>query len=298
MRGIWAPLFIAALAIVACAKSGNRPNSEAMSHLEAAESQLAAGQLDAAIQSYDKIIAADPGFESAYFVRGQLWRAKGDLDRAIADFTQAIAGGMAQSALPYTTRGEALAASGRYPEAIADYDLALERRPGFAAALAGRGATRVAMAQDEAALPDLDRALVSPPGMVKETISVTSTTVASRIGPPGRSTETITLNYSTRFLVALGHAARGEIRVRRGHYDDALADLDAAIEMEGNLDTAYVYRALANLGLGLCTEGRTALRLATARVGVAAMEPHRPFIKQSRCPNVALCEPGAPGCSW
>ena len=49
------------------------------------------GDLDQAIADYTQAIALDPKYAVAYNNRGIAYCDKGDLDQAIADYTQAIA---------------------------------------------------------------------------------------------------------------------------------------------------------------------------------------------------------------
>ena len=46
----------------------------------------AKGDIDRAIEDYDKAISLDSKFAPAYAGRGDAYQAKGDLDRAIADY--------------------------------------------------------------------------------------------------------------------------------------------------------------------------------------------------------------------
>ena len=50
----------------------------------------AKGDFDRAIADFDQAIELDPKYCSAYFNRGIAWASKGDFDRAIADYDQAI----------------------------------------------------------------------------------------------------------------------------------------------------------------------------------------------------------------
>ena len=50
----------------------------------------AKGEIERAIADYSKAIEIDPQHSNAYFGRGSAFEAKGDYDRAIADFTKAI----------------------------------------------------------------------------------------------------------------------------------------------------------------------------------------------------------------
>jgi tetratricopeptide (TPR) repeat protein len=48
------------------------------------------GALDRAIADYDAAIRLNPTFASAFHARGVAYRMKGDRDRAVADFREAI----------------------------------------------------------------------------------------------------------------------------------------------------------------------------------------------------------------
>jgi tetratricopeptide (TPR) repeat protein len=46
--------------------------------------------IDRAIGDYDAVLRLDPGLPDIFNARGELWRSKGDLPRALADFAAAI----------------------------------------------------------------------------------------------------------------------------------------------------------------------------------------------------------------
>jgi tetratricopeptide (TPR) repeat protein len=71
----------------------------------------AKGDLDRAIEDYGQAIGLAPKHASAYAGRAVAWRRKGDLDRAIADDDQAI-GLEPTNAYAYFNRGMAWAAKG------------------------------------------------------------------------------------------------------------------------------------------------------------------------------------------
>jgi tetratricopeptide (TPR) repeat protein len=77
----------------------------------------------------------------AYTSRGVEWRAKGQLDRAIADHTQAIKRDPNLSEAFYN-RGNAYGDKGENDRAIADYDQAIRLNPKFAGAFNNRGLAR------------------------------------------------------------------------------------------------------------------------------------------------------------
>ena len=78
----------------------------------------------------------------AFNNRGVGYRLKGDYDRAIADYNQAIKLN-AKSASAYNNRGVAYDKNGEYDRAILDYDQAIKLDPKLAFALYGRGLARL-----------------------------------------------------------------------------------------------------------------------------------------------------------
>jgi tetratricopeptide (TPR) repeat protein len=62
----------------------------AIEHYNRGIAWKAKGDLDRAIADYDQAIRLDPKHEHAYVNRGIAWKAKGDLERAIANYDQAI----------------------------------------------------------------------------------------------------------------------------------------------------------------------------------------------------------------
>jgi tetratricopeptide (TPR) repeat protein len=77
----------------------------------------------------------------AYTSRGVEWRAKRQLDRAIADHTQAIKLDPSLSEAFYN-RGNAYGDKGENDRAITDYDQAIRLNPKFAGAFNNRGLAR------------------------------------------------------------------------------------------------------------------------------------------------------------
>jgi tetratricopeptide (TPR) repeat protein len=85
---------------------------------------------DSAIADFDQAIL-DPDrnrAECAYSDRGKVWQAKGDFERALADFHRGRELGIKGAAGLYRERGRAAQARGDYGPAIADFDQALQMR--------------------------------------------------------------------------------------------------------------------------------------------------------------------------
>ena len=96
------------------------------------------GDTDRAIADYTEAIRLDPKFAIAYNNRGLAYRDKGDTDRAIADFTEAIRLDP-KFANAYASRGVAYRDKGDMDRAIADYTEAIRLDPKLAIAYVNRG---------------------------------------------------------------------------------------------------------------------------------------------------------------
>jgi tetratricopeptide (TPR) repeat protein len=86
---------------------------------------FAKGDNDRAIADYNRAIELKPDHASAYNNRGRTYYAKGDNDRAIADYNRAIEL-KPDAAEAYYNRGIAYFAKGDKDQAIADYNRAIE----------------------------------------------------------------------------------------------------------------------------------------------------------------------------
>ena len=96
------------------------------------------GQHDRAIQDYDQAIKLNPNYAKAFSNRGNAYDDKKQYDRAIQDFDQAIK--LEPSAIRFYNRGVAYHNKGQYDRAIQDYDQGIKLNPNLAAAIKNRAA--------------------------------------------------------------------------------------------------------------------------------------------------------------
>ena len=99
----------------------------------------------------------------AFYNRGYAYHLKGNYDRAIEDYDQAIRLNPG-FAVAFYAQGVAHYGKGDYDRAIQDYDQAIRLNPGFPFAFAGRGYAHFYLGQFAAAQPDFAKALELSPG--------------------------------------------------------------------------------------------------------------------------------------
>jgi len=117
----------------------------------------AKGDLDRAIADYNEAIGLDGKYEPAYYSRGEAYRAKGDIDRAIFDYTEAIRLD-ANDADPLIARGIAYRVKGDSERAIADLNEAIRLNPKIDSAYFNRGMAHLYSGSLSQALADVTRA--------------------------------------------------------------------------------------------------------------------------------------------
>ncbi len=122
----------------------------------------AKGDSDRAIADYDATIRLSPRFSDAYYNRGSAWGNKGDSDSAIADYDAAIKLNAKDSA-SHSGRAFEWVAKGDYARAIADYDTALRLNPKFSGVYLARGRARLYSGDYPRAIADLEQAFKLEP---------------------------------------------------------------------------------------------------------------------------------------
>jgi len=118
-------------------------------------------KFDQAIAELDKAIAANPNEAVAYVGRGFIFtrEKKKDPARAIEDFSRAIALGGPWTAMAHMNRGSVLLDTKKYAEAAADFSRVIELTPRNAKAYLGRGVCQAFQGQYGKALEDLNRSI-------------------------------------------------------------------------------------------------------------------------------------------
>jgi tetratricopeptide (TPR) repeat protein len=116
------------------------------------------GEYDRAIADYEQALRLEPGRADIYHDRGLAYHKKGEYDPAITNYGQAILlkPDLAQA---YYLRGNAYKAKGEYDRAIADLGQAIRLKPDYVVAYNDRGAAYAEKGQYDQAIADYDQAL-------------------------------------------------------------------------------------------------------------------------------------------
>jgi tetratricopeptide (TPR) repeat protein len=199
--------------------------SRAAAHFNRGHEWRSKGDLDRAIADFSEAIVLDPRYSSAYHRRAMAFRAKGDLDRALADHTTAIR--IEPTPAAFTSRGDTWREKGDIDRAIIDYSEAIRLDATSVAAFHRRG---LAWREKD----DLDRAL-------------SDHTAAIRLDPKH----------------AEAYKYRGVANFQKGEFLNAASDLLHAVEIA---DDAYMmlWRYLARGRIR--QDGATELSVGAARL--------------------------------
>lgn len=116
------------------------------------------GDLDRAIQDFDRVIGLRPETSKAFYNRGIAYLNKGEFDRAIQDFDRVVQ--LTPDYAPgFRNRGNAYRGALAFDRAIQDYDEAIRLSPNYAAAFSNRGVAYLNKGTYDRAIQDFDQAI-------------------------------------------------------------------------------------------------------------------------------------------
>src|ERR1700687_2511168 len=181
---------------------------------------LAKGDFDRAVADYEQAIRLDPNYTIAFNGRGTAYQAKGEFDHAIADYTEAIRLDPTYI-LAFNNRGLAYSNQDDYDHAIADFDQVTQLDPNNTIAFNKRGNAYLAKG-------DLDHALADYTEVIRQD-----------------SKDAIAFNN------------RGNAYLAKGDIDRAIADYNEAIRLDPDECGTHLNRGTANFYSGSLSKAQT-----------------------------------------
>jgi lipoprotein NlpI len=228
--------------IAACTRivddRGENPRNRLVAYFNRGRAWRDKGELDRAIADFTAAITLDPKLAQLYNSRGVTWGTKGNLDRAIADFTEAIKLD-SQYAEGYFNRAAAADRKREFDRAIADYTEAARLDPNSSyAAICGRGLARIGKGEFDRAIADFNEAVRLD---ARSSIAYFGRGRALRAaGDADRAIADFStaIGLSSQFAAAI-HLDRGLVHLYGNALAKAMDDVNQAKELEpGNAITA------------------------------------------------------------
>jgi tetratricopeptide (TPR) repeat protein len=244
------------------------PSDQAISLNNRGNAYAAKGDLDRAIADYNQAISLDPKYPKAYHGRAILYKNRGDLDRAVADYSQAIALDPKYS-IAYNNRGVAYEGRGDLDRAIADYSQAISLDRKYVGAYSNRGNIYKARGDFDRAIADYNQAISLDPKF-----AVAYNNRGAAYAAKGDLDRAIAdygqaIGLDPKYVFAYGN--RGNMFRDKGEFDRAIADYDQAISLDPKNIKSYFNRGVANLYAGSLPKALADLNQ------YSASDPHDPY---------------------
>lgn len=219
------------------------------------------GELEKAVADYGKAISLNAKGAEQFYGLGLTYQLQGKVELALENYGKAIEADSKHS-LSYITRGGLLQKRQQHDLALVDFSRALEADPNSAEAYNARGFSYSAKGELQKALDDLDKALELKPGFANA--------LSNRGTTHGRRKEyaQAIADFTKALELDPGNAEtynnRGFTYKMKGDLASALADFDRATELDKNFTLAFVNRGnlfgMNNDRVRACADWKTACK--------------------------------------
>lgn len=209
-----------------------------------------ADRVDRAVKDYTEAIRIDPKAGGSLLNRSHLYNQRHDYDRAIADANRAFESGLSDygKQVGYSERGYAYQAKGDNDRAIADYTDSIQLDANNKVALTARGNAYFAKGDLDRAIADYDQVIALDP---KYALAYSNRALAYRAkGDLDRVIADCSQAIALYPKYRDAYLNRGYAYQSKGDVNRAIADYDQMIALDPKDKDAYSSRAIAYLYKG------------------------------------------------
>jgi tetratricopeptide (TPR) repeat protein len=209
-----------------------------------------ADRVDRAFKDYTEAIRIDPKAGGSLLNRSRIYNQRRDYDRAIADANQAFAGGLSGygKRVGYDERGYAYQAKGDNDRAIADYTESIQLDANNIVVLTARGNAYLTKGDLDHAIADYDQVIALDP---KYAIAYYNRSLAYRAkGDLDRVIADCSQAIALYPKYRDAYFNRGYAYQAKGDFDRAIADYGQMVALDPKDSDAYSRRAIAYLSKG------------------------------------------------
>jgi clan AA aspartic protease (TIGR02281 family) len=204
------------------------------------------GDFDRAIIDFSEAVKIDPNigvpyFALAYSRRGLASAEKKDYEHAIVDYGEAIKLNPTSIEL-YKDRGNAYSSKNDYDRAIADFSEAIKLDPNYAIAYNNRGFAYFRKSDFDRAIVDYDEAVKRNPNYALAYNNRGNAYFRKSDYDRAISDYSEAIRRNSNYPVAYDN--RGFAYAQKNDYDHALADYDEAVRRNPRLASAYAHRGV------------------------------------------------------
>jgi tetratricopeptide (TPR) repeat protein len=230
-------MYVAAVTAIGALQHGQM---RASAFTDRGEAWFLKGELDKAIADYTEAIRLDPQDAAAFHNRGLAWSNKQEHDQAIADFNEAIRLDP-QLASAYGIRGTIWSKKGEHDKAIADFNEAIRLDPRLASAHNNRGITWSKQGEHDKAIADFNEAIELDPKNASAFHNRGNAWSNKQQHDQAIADYTAAIRLDPKDAAA--YSNRGIEWGSKGEYDKAIADFNAAIQLDPQLSAFRNRRA-------------------------------------------------------
>ncbi len=204
------------------------------------------GELDLALQDFNKAIDLTPQSAHVYNNRGAAYAAKGEFDTAIEDYNTAIALNPEFDGA-YNSRGIAYGKKGDVNAAIEDFNKAIDLKPDYATAYTNRGIAYGKKGELDLALQDFNKVIDLKPELAEAYLNRGSVYREKREIYKAVQDYSKAIELKPKYATAYNNM--GNVYNEIDSLDIAIKNYSKAIELNPKYTTAYYNRGLVWLRL-------------------------------------------------